>query len=42
MEKVKQRKAADLTDDAATYPTGLCEKKKNVVWLYQILSNGWK
>lgn len=29
MEKVKQRKAADLTDDAATYPTGLFEKKKN-------------
>lgn len=28
MEKVKQRKAADLTEDAATYPTGLCEKKK--------------
>lgn len=30
MEKVKQRKAADLTDDAATYPTGLCEKKKKM------------
>ena len=38
MEKVKQRKAADLTEDAAPY----WSLWKDVVWVEQILSNGWK
>lgn len=37
--EVKQRKAADLTEDAAPKNT---QEKKDGIWLYLILANGLK